>query len=456
MRIQATAATPPGIYTLTVQGGSAEQTATATTIFTVQSTVPVTPTPTNPADGADGVSRTPSLAWVTDNLGATYTLEIFQGKACAGPALHTYQSGRSPFVVPESDQLASYSDYSWRVTATNQCGADVSPCAGFRTESCSESDGITNGGFEAGLSGWSSDLLQPPPVVTTEQPHSGTSALKLGTLTGRGSVNGTASVSQLVTLPPGSSSNLVFWMWGSSTDPFMFDQQFVTVTPVLPAGATSGVTQFGFGGGTTGMFVDDVSVGVANCGPPDFALRVYPVSVGEVCAGSSVDYTVAVDSVHGPNFTSLVTLGATGLPPGTTATFAQGAVAPGQTTVLTLHTTRPVIGKTYSFNVTGVAVTPPPDGTRSATATVLLDANAPAAPPIVSPKDGDTNLPRRPTLSWASPFVPDAPLLASGAGSSVVAGGATEYFWRVRATNACGVGPYSKTSRFLVGACSEG
>jgi len=181
-------------------------------------------------------------------------------------------------------------------------------------------------------------------------------------------------------------------------------------------------------------------------------------------------------------------------------------------------------------------VTPPPDGPRTTTTHVLVDPNAPNAPEIVSPRVGEVNVPRRPTLAWTAPFVPDSgvsggastasstsarapfpwelagtvpptgtsiavsPVGATPSGSTGTSGAAavtpfafgaaayhvqvardaaftsivvdaqvsstsftvpvdldvaTQYFWRVTATNACGTSAFSATGAFIVGACSE-
>jgi len=39
------------------------------------------------------------------------------------------------------------------------------------------------------------------------------------------------------------------------------------------------------------------------------------------------------------------------LPPGTSMTFRDNPIRPGQSTVMTLHTTRPIITDVYSFDV---------------------------------------------------------------------------------------------------------
>jgi hypothetical protein len=281
------------------------------------------------------------------------------------------------------------------------------------------------------------------------------------------------------------------------------------------------------------MYIDDVSVSSARCGPPDFALHVTAPAPEEVCAGGSLAFGVAVDSINGPNFTSPVTLSAGRLPPGATVSFANNPIGPGESTTMTLTTTRPTAGDHFDIDVTGTAVTPPP-GPRTVTTTLVVDPNAPGAPEIASPSVGEVNVPRRPTLFWTAPFVPEAPVtggaapvLASGrapflwelaathapgtarqagrpsapapSGSGLASaqavtpfafGGssyhlqvardaafstividtqvaqnsftvpndldiATEYFWRVSASNACGASAFSATGSFIVGACFE-
>ena len=545
MRILATPATPAATYTLTIQGTSGETTATTTTTLVVVSAPPSAPTLLTPADGTDGASSTPTFSWSSVGSTVSYTLEVLAGRDCAGSVARTYETSNTSFTVPSGDALGIFQPFSWRVTAANACsnGGLTSTCFNFVTESCLGGEGVTNGGFEDGLTAWSIDANSPAPTVSTRQPHGGSSAVLLGTVDFGFEPFGDSAISQIVTLGPGSPT-LNFWMWGVSTDSITFDQQYVRVTPIDPPGPmvelmrdadrlqtyeqreislaqfanqtvqiTFGVHQDG-AGDVTGMFVDDISIGSASCGPPDFMVHVAPVAVGGTCAGSALDYTVSVDSVHGPNFTSPVQLTATNLPPGARATFARNPIAPGETTTMTLLTARPTARDTYTFVVSGTALTPPPDGARTAQATVAIDDNAPTAPQAISPRDGDVNLPRRPTLAWTAPLVPDAAraavlaspqflwqlaattppkalgakaggLVATSFGASryhlqvardaaftqlVVDTDVTdtsftlgadldvgrEYFWRVNGTNLCGTSVYSATARFLVGACSEG
>jgi hypothetical protein len=568
MRISSTAMTPPGAYTVTVQAASSTITTTSTTQLVVRSGVPAPTTLLAPPNGTDGVASSPTFTWTPVSQATTYNLEIFDGSGCTGAPVRSFGTGGTTFTVPAAQALTTFHSFSWHVSASNSCGgAQTSACFDFRTASCSDPhETITNGGFESGLTGWSVDMAIPPPVVSGANPHTGANAVLLGTLTAGGEPLGDVQISQVVTLDSGSSPKLTFSEWPLTTDSVTFDQQYVRVTSISPPGTTVvlmnearndrtyiarsfdlsafagmtvkitfGVHQDGFGD-QTAMFIDDVSVASQSCGPPDFAVKVTPPSPEEVCAGNSLQFSVAVDSVNGPNFTSAVTLGTTNLPPGATATFARNPLRPGESTTMTLTTVRPTIGNQYPIGVTGTAVTPPPAGTKTVTTTVIVDANPPGAPEIVSPRVGEVNVPRRPTLSWTAPFVPDsatqapaapsvaqrAPFMWELAGTSAPGsfsqstgqstGGlapsgaplgagqaplpfafgaqayhvqvardaaftnivvdaqvsttsftvpvdldiATQYFWRVSASNTCGGSPFSASGSFVVGACFEG
>lgn len=440
MHIVTTPDTTPGTYTLTVQGTDGTVTATKTTTVVVRSGAPTAPTLSSPANGATNVGLTPTFTWSAASQATNYTLNILASADCSGTPIRTYNTTNNTFTVPNSDQLPSFQVLSWQVSDANACGPTAaSTCFNFNTASCGElHDIVNNGGFEADFTNWSVDSSVPAPVIDTTNPHSGAKAALLGTVSGSSEPLGDAQISQVMNVPAGTSATLTFWEWPFSEDVVTFDQQYVRVTPLNPPGATVvlmnearndqtyvqrsfdmlqfagmqvrvtfGVHQDGFGD-ITGMYVDDVALEAQSCGPPQFAVQVTAPNPTEVCAGGTLSYTVTAVSVNGPNLTSPIMLGASGLPPGASVHFAQNPVPPDGSTTMTLQTTRPTVGNTYSFNVTGVAVTPPPDGMQVTVTNVLIDANFPNAPDLVSPTNGAINLPRRPTLSWTAPFVPDS------------------------------------------------
>lgn len=516
MRIATTAATPPGDYTLTVRANSTGLTTAATAPFTVRAQAPGAPHPIAPQGGADGVPAIATFAWSPVDDTIAYTLDIFDGSDCSGSPLASFTTAESSFTLPSSAALPIFALLSWRVSASNACGSSASSaCLGFRTAACSDPrDVVRNGGFEDDLAGWTVDLDLPPPVVSGERPHTGAGAVLLGSTKLTDQPTGDVQISQILTLPAGGTSTLTFWEWPLSRASTGFDQQYVHVTPVDPPGELvvmmsearddeayvqreldlsqfAGMTiQLALGvhqdgaGETTAMFVDDIRVVAQRCGPPDFAVRVTPPEPSEVCAGDRLTFSVAVDSINGPNFVSPVTLDAGHLPPGATASFAQNPIRPGESTTLTVITAPSTPSHAFPIDVTGTADQPPPSGPRSVTAPIQVDASAPGAPELIAPRTGALAVPRRPTLSWTSPLVPDARVATLGFGapryqlqiardaafSRVEAEAtvpttsftvpadldlATQYFWRVRATNPCGTSPFSTTGAFIVGACAE-
>jgi hypothetical protein len=539
LRITTTADASPGTYALTVQGTDGTTTAAADVALVVHAQAPGAPALIGPANGSDGISTAPTFSWSAAADASSYVLEISASSDCTGTPVQSISTTATSVALSSAQALDVFKTYSWRVKALNGCNQTASSCFSFRTLSCGGThEAIADGDFEQGLDGWTVTSNVPPPEVSAEHPHGGSASVKLGVFNSGSNITlGDSAVSQTITLAAGTAPTLSFWKWPFTTDDITFDQQYVRITPIDPpgpsvdlmrecendqtwvreefslaefAGKTIQITfgvhnDFIFG---TGMFIDDVSVSALSCGPPDFVLHVTPPEHPEVCAGASLVSTVAVESVNGPNFTSPVTLNAINLPPGTSVQFGKNPLNPGESTTMTLVTTTGgTPADVYSFDVTGVAVTPPPSGPRVVTETVRIDTNSPDAPELISPRPGELNLPRRPTLSWTAPFVPDfaarrnalrpqypwqlAAARAPGQKAVPMAFGASryhvevardsgfndvvvqadvtdtvytlaidldigrQYFWRVTATNACGTSPASATGSFVVGACAE-
>ncbi|MGC2696060.1 MAG: protease pro-enzyme activation domain-containing protein [Candidatus Angelobacter sp.] len=102
--------------------------------------------------------------------------------------------------------------------------------------------------------------------------------------------------------------------------------------------------------------------------PLDFTLAASPASQ-TVNQGNSVSYTVTQTALNG--YAGVVTLSATGLPTGATATFTPATITGSGTSSLTIATTATTPLGSYTLTITGT------DGTRTHSATVTLVVSNP-------------------------------------------------------------------------------
>ena len=192
------------------------------------------------------------------------------------------------------------------------------------------------------------------------------------------------------------------------------------------------------------------------CATPDFTIGATPASQ-EVCVGSNADYSLAVGSISG--YASPVTLSASGNPG--TASFSANPVNPPGNSTLTISGAAAGV---YTFNVVGTA------GSLTHQAGVTLNVSSPlaAAPALSAPANSSTGVVTTPTFTWnavagavsyeiqvaSDPAFNTIVASASGLASpswtpgSALAGGSA-YYWRVRALNGCGAGPYSALAAFV-------
>lgn len=125
--------------------------------------------------------------------------------------------------------------------------------------------------------------------------------------------------------------------------------------------------------------------------PPNFTLSAVPTSQ-TVTATGSTSYTVNVSPING--FTGTVSLSATGLPAGTTASFNPAAISSSGSSTLTVSTSCSTPAGSYSLTITGTS------GSLSHSAGVTLVVN---------------------------PAANDFTIAASPSSSTVTAGGGTSY-----------------------------
>jgi hypothetical protein len=251
---------------------------------------------------------------------------------------------------------------------------------------------ITNGGFEAGsLSGWTA--TGPAASVTTTDPHSGSYAAMLGSTSPS---NGASSIAQSFTAPSSGSPMLSFWYDVTCPDTVTYDWATATLKDtttgttrtVLPKTcvADSGWTQVSsaltaghgytltltskddnYPGDPTYTRYDDVAVSggtVAN----DFSLTASPTSAA-VNPGASA--TSALTTAVTSGSAQTVSLSASGLPSGATASFSPASVTAGASSTLTVSTSASTPAGTYPVTVTGTGTA----ATHTATFTLTVGAS---------------------------------------------------------------------------------
>ena len=238
--------------------------------------------------------------------------------------------------------------------------------------------GITNGGFESGLSGWTS--AGTTSAVATS--HSGSGAAQAG---GTSPTNGDSSIKQTFTAPSGATQ-LSFWYQVHCPDTLTYDWATATLldnttaattTPLAKtcsnAGAwvqvSSSVTaghsytltlishDDNYAGDPTYTWFDDVAFVTAAAS--DFSIAV--ATPKSVAVNSSV--TSAVTTAITSGASESVAFSASGLPAGMTASFSPTSASSGSGSTLTLNAASSTATGSYNITVTGSAAS----GAHSAT-----------------------------------------------------------------------------------------
>jgi hypothetical protein len=211
---------------------------------------------------------------------------------------------------------------------------------------------------------------------------------------------------------------------------------------------------------------------LAECGQPDFVLETTPGDRLAFCASPNVAPTVNVRIGALGAFAGNTALTATGFPGGVTATFGTSSLAPGASTTLGLVGATSAAPGIYSGTITAV------NGiTRTRSISFGVSSATPLAPVPATPASGSTGASIRPFLTWNS--APDAisytielslnagfaPILETGTSATnsfvpvTLLTSNTQYFWRVKQTNFCGVGATSAVASFTTGVplvCAAG
>lgn len=193
-----------------------------------------------------------------------------------------------------------------------------------------------------------------------------------------------------------------------------------------------------------------------------FDLHVDSLSAS-VCVppADTAEFVIDVAAISG--FAEVVTLSASGYPAGCTVGFSVNSVVPPFTSVMTIGNLGPHSPGDYTIQLQGAA-------TGGMTRAVMLELNlsntTPGTVTLSSPPDDAVDVSSTPTLVW-QPAVQAAAYevkVATDPGFSQVVYSAvaptnehpvsahltpgTNHYWRVRALNGCGEGPWSATFSF--------
>jgi subtilisin-like proprotein convertase family protein len=199
-----------------------------------------------------------------------------------------------------------------------------------------------------------------------------------------------------------------------------------------------------------------------NAGIPSFNINTNPSSA-TVCDDQSISFTLESSSILG--YTDPITLSVTDLPAGATSSIAVNPIIPGNNTSILIDN---LDGSSGIFPIKIIGVSGPINKDTTFNLTV---ENAPITPILSSPANGSIGAVTNPSLTWNS--LPNAisyeyqVSTAANGGNVVNSGSSTStsvvispdlelstlYFWRVRATNNCGVSPWSDEWTFETGTC---
>ena len=198
--------------------------------------------------------------------------------------------------------------------------------------------------------------------------------------------------------------------------------------------------------------------------PPTCVLAAQPTSAS-ICQPDSAVFLLNVGSGNGDVALSAIA----GVPPGATVDFSVNPVPPSGTSTMTIGNMGAVAPGTYMITVEGVGAS----FTIDTEIELIVHSNPPTNPVLLTPPNNATGTALLPTLEWSATgadiftvevatdsvfnnIVESAdPKTASYTIENALSE-LTTYFWRVKATNACGETAFSVPFRFTTGeiACN--
>lgn len=468
LTISNTGAAAAGTYALTVSATDGANSATTPISLRIVSGAPAALALSAPANGAADLPLVVQLGWAAG--GDTYEWQL---AADANFTTIIQQGAGLTATSVATPALETATTYYWRVRAANLCGLGAwSEVFSFSTGdlAClalqpadlpviiSEDTGITvSSVLDVAVPG----LISSIRVTDVQISHSW-----VGDLSAR--LISPAGTSVELFNRPGTSGN-GFGCNGSDIDVSFDDlavntaQNFETTCndapaiegnfqPMSPLSAFIGEAAAGQWrlevtdhASSDGGFIANWNLEFCATIPSEVNISATPSSLS-VCAGATATASLNI----GGGFAGPVTLTATGLPMGVSATFSPNPAAPGSSATVTLSGLSGA--GLFELNIEGA------DGANSTSAAIEVSVQGPpATPALAAPANGALNQPIPLNLQWSAvsgatgyqlvvsaqpdlsnPVVNQA--LGAGATQSQVSAllTDTQYYWAVSATGACG------------------
>jgi hypothetical protein len=158
-----------------------------------------------------------SLSWSAPTSGdpvTSYTITPYIGTAAQTPTTVTGNPAPTTGVV---NGLTNGTTYTFTVTASNPAGSGPASAQSNAVTPSASIVHVLNGGFESGLTGWTTGGATATPVASSSQAHSGSSSALLGVVQPGIAPAGDSNVSQTVAIPSGTTT-LTFWYWPATAD----------------------------------------------------------------------------------------------------------------------------------------------------------------------------------------------------------------------------------------------
>jgi Domain of unknown function (DUF4082)/Bacterial Ig-like domain/Fibronectin type III domain/Bacterial Ig domain len=158
-----------------------------------------------------------NLSWNAPTSGdpvTSYTITPYIGSTAQTPTTVTGNPAPTTAVV---SGLTNGTPYTFTVTASNPAGSGPASAPSNAVTPSASIVHVINGGFENGLTGWTTGGVAPPTASST-QIHSGSGSALLGMVQPAPEPLGDSNLSQTVAIPSGSTTTLSFWYWPATAD----------------------------------------------------------------------------------------------------------------------------------------------------------------------------------------------------------------------------------------------